>query len=199
MEKLSQYYFGDFARGGHAAGNRAPNNWPTSLTSNRHPQVPQPLTTAPHVAMSHCLPAWKFSFLARLPLTSPCLRFVLRVVPYLHVPANHRFPHISPAPLSPLIRQVSTDNFDSAMFKLHNGSSHRPPLSRCIKRFSKAGMAGPCHHSYLSYLFGRRRFSLCTVSKHRFPFMGKQSSPTAFLECRYVSGWDLTSNFQQRP
>jgi hypothetical protein len=106
-------------------GIALPNNWPTSLTSNRHPQVPQPLTTAPHVAMSHCLPAWKFSFLARLPLASPCLRFVLRVVPYLHVPANHRFPHISPAPLSPLIRQVSTDNFDSAMFTTDQATEHR--------------------------------------------------------------------------
>jgi hypothetical protein len=58
-------------------------------------------------------------------LTSPCLRFVLRVVPYLHVPANHRFPHISPAPLSPLIRQVSTDNFDSAMFTTDQATEHR--------------------------------------------------------------------------
>ena len=99
------------AESGHAAGNDASRQ----LAHFSDLTAPPNHSTAPHVALSQRLPAWKFSFLARLPLTSPCLRFVLRVVPYLHVPANHRFPHISPAPLSPLIRQVSTDNFDSAL------------------------------------------------------------------------------------
>jgi hypothetical protein len=97
------------AERGHAAGNGAPQQ-------SAHFSAPKhPLTTAPHVALSQRLPAWKFSFFARLALTNPCLPFLLRVVPYLHVPANHQFPHTFPAPLSLLIRQVSTDNFDSAM------------------------------------------------------------------------------------
>jgi hypothetical protein len=99
---------------------------PTSLTSSRPNRTrTHPLTTAPHVALSQRLEVFR---LCEVQLTNPCIPFLLRVVPYcpyLHVPANHQFPHTFPAPLSLLIRQVSTDNFDSAMSTMDQATDPR--------------------------------------------------------------------------
>ena len=74
-------------------------------------------------------------------MTSPCLSFRSSGCA---LPARARqssIPHISPAPLSPFIRQVSTDNFDSAMFTTDQATKHR--CQGALNGFPRQAWQGP--------------------------------------------------------